>query len=105
MVCYRLAINRPKHKRALSALSRTDSLTGLLNHGAWKDLLQLQFQRCRAHQQPAAIALIDIDHFKSINDTYGHIVGDSVLRVERRTSNATFATAIWPGAMVGMNSA
>lgn len=80
MICYRLAIKLSKHKRALSALSRTDSLTGLLNHGAWKDLLQLQFQRCRAHQQPAAIALIDIDHFKSINDTYGHIVGDSVLR-------------------------
>lgn len=80
MVCYRLAIKLSEHKRALSALSRTDSLTGLLNHGAWKDLLQVQFLRCREHRQPAAIALIDIDHFKSINDTYGHIVGDSVLR-------------------------
>jgi diguanylate cyclase len=80
MVCYRLAIKLSEHKRALSALSRTDSLTGLLNHGAWKDLLQLQFHHCREHQHPAAIALIDIDHFKPINDTYGHIVGDSVLR-------------------------
>jgi diguanylate cyclase len=80
MVCYRLAIKLSEHKRALSALSRTDSLTGLLNHGAWKDLLQLQFQHCREHQQPTVIALIDIDHFKPINDTYGHIVGDSVLR-------------------------
>jgi diguanylate cyclase len=80
MVCYRLAIKLSEHKRALSALSRTDSLTGLLNHGAWKDSLQMQFQQCREHQQPAAIALIDIDHFKPINDTYGHIVGDSVLR-------------------------
>lgn len=80
MVCYRLAINLSEHKRALSALSRTDSLTGLLNHGAWKDLLKLKFQHCRQHQQPAAIALIDIDHFKPINDTYGHIVGDTVLR-------------------------
>ncbi|MHC8288298.1 diguanylate cyclase [Pseudomonas sp. XS1P51] len=80
MVCYRLAIKLSEHKRALSALSRTDSLTGLLNHGAWKDLLKLKFQHCRQHQQPATIALIDIDHFKPINDTYGHIVGDSVLR-------------------------
>jgi diguanylate cyclase len=80
MVCYRLAIKLSEHKRTLSALSRTDSLTGLLNHGAWKDLLQLQFQHCRDLRQPAAIALIDIDHFKLINDTYGHIVGDSVLR-------------------------
>ncbi|MDB5997822.1 MAG: diguanylate cyclase [Pseudomonas sp.] len=80
MVCYRLAIKLSQHKRALSALSRTDSLTGLLNHGSWKDLLQLQFQHCRELQQPAAIALIDVDHFKPINDTYGHIVGDAVLR-------------------------
>jgi diguanylate cyclase len=80
MVCYQLAIKLAEHKRTLSTLSRTDSLTGLFNHGAWKDLLQRKFQEFRQHQQPAVIALIDIDHFKSINDTYGHIVGDSILR-------------------------
>ncbi|MGE8150935.1 diguanylate cyclase [Pseudomonas vancouverensis] len=80
MVCYQLAIKLSEHKRTLSALSRTDSLTGLLNHGAWKDLLQLKFQECRQRHEPAAIALIDIDHFKAINDTYGHVLGDSVLR-------------------------
>lgn len=79
MVCYRLAIKLSEHKRALRALSRTDSLTGLLNHGAWKDLLQLQFQHCRERGEPAVIALIDIDHFKAINDSYGHLMGDSVL--------------------------
>ena len=80
MVCYRLAIKLSQHKRALSALSRTDSLTGLLNHGAWKDLLHLKFQQCRQHNTPATLALIDIDHFKVINDSYGHIVGDAALR-------------------------
>jgi len=80
MVCYRLAIKLSQHKRALSALSRTDSLTGLLNHGAWKDHLEIEFQRCCREQQGAAIALIDIDHFKLINDTYGHVTGDIVLR-------------------------
>ncbi|CAM4065879.1 putative diguanylate cyclase AdrA [Pseudomonas reidholzensis] len=79
-VCYRLAIKLAEHKRQLSALSRTDSLSGLLNHGAWKDLLLLKFQICRQQQLPAVIALIDIDHFKAINDTFGHVVGDSVLR-------------------------
>lgn len=80
MVCYRLAIKLAEHKRTLRALSRTDSLTGLLNHGSWKDLLQLSFHQCQQTGATATLALIDIDHFKRINDTYGHIVGDSVLR-------------------------
>lgn len=79
-VCYQLAIKLADHKRQLSALSRTDSLTGLLNHGSWKDLLLLKFQICHQQQAPAVIALIDIDHFKAINDTFGHVVGDGVLR-------------------------
>ncbi|MEB0043475.1 MULTISPECIES: diguanylate cyclase [unclassified Pseudomonas] len=68
------------HKRALLALSQTDSLSGLLNHGAWKGHLDVEFQRCALAQQGGTIALIDIDHFKVINDTYGHVVGDNVLR-------------------------
>lgn len=80
MVCYQLAIKLSEHKRALSALSRTDSLTGLLNHGSWKDLLHSKFHKCLLEQSNAVIALIDIDHFKRINDTYGHIIGDKVLR-------------------------
>ncbi|WP_060482794.1 diguanylate cyclase [Pseudomonas sp. NBRC 111119] len=79
-VCYQLAIKLAEHKRRLGALSLTDSLTGLLNHGAWKDLLMLNFQKCRKHRSDAVIALIDIDHFKAINDTFGHVIGDCVLR-------------------------
>ncbi|MCK3826246.1 diguanylate cyclase [Pseudomonas sp. W2Aug9] len=79
-ICYRQAVTLARHKRELLALSRTDSLSGLLNHGAWKDHLDIEFQRCRRNQAGAAIALIDIDHFKTINDTYGHVTGDIVLR-------------------------
>ncbi|TFY88838.1 diguanylate cyclase [Pseudomonas kairouanensis] len=79
-ICYRQAVNLARHKRELLALSRTDSLSGLLNHGAWKDHLEIEFQRCRRGPAGAAIALIDIDHFKIINDTYGHVTGDIVLR-------------------------
>ncbi|RMT98592.1 hypothetical protein ALP39_03012 [Pseudomonas marginalis pv. marginalis] len=80
MICYQLAIKLSDHKRALSALSRIDSLTGLLNHGSWKDLLHLKFHKCQQQHTHATIALIDIDHFKQINDCHGHIVGDAVLR-------------------------
>ncbi len=79
-VCYRLAIQLSEHKRTLSTLSRTDSLTGLLNHGAWKDALNSRFRSCRRDHSQAVLALIDVDHFKGINDTFGHIVGDEVLR-------------------------
>ncbi|MFJ4194055.1 diguanylate cyclase [Pseudomonas sp. NPDC089534] len=79
-ICFRQAYTLGLHKRELLALSRTDSLTGLLNHGAWKDRLEIEFQHCKRLQQNAAIALIDIDHFKAINDTYGHGAGDIVLR-------------------------
>ncbi|MGH8384308.1 MAG: diguanylate cyclase [Pseudomonas sp.] len=78
-VCYRLAIKLAEHKRHLGTLSRTDSLTGLLNHGSLKDLLHLRFHTCRQERSEAAIAIIDVDHFKQINDTYGHVVGDCVL--------------------------
>ncbi|QKZ06445.1 diguanylate cyclase [Pseudomonas eucalypticola] len=79
-VCYRLAIQLSEHKRTLSALSRTDSLTGLLNHGAWKDALNRKFRKCQHERSQAVLALIDIDRFKEINDTFGHMIGDEVLR-------------------------
>lgn len=80
MISYQLATKLAEHKRTLRALSRADSLTGLLNHGSWKDLLQISFQHCKQTHSTATLVLIDIDHFKRINDTHGHIVGDGVLR-------------------------
>ncbi|MBK5415470.1 diguanylate cyclase [Pseudomonas sp. TH31] len=79
-ICFRQAHVLGLQKRELLALSRTDSLTGLLNHGAWKDQLEVELRRCQRQNQGGAIALIDIDHFKTINDTYGHVAGDIVLR-------------------------
>jgi len=80
LVCYRVAVQLSRSKKALEKLSTTDSLTGLMNHGAWKDLLTVEFNNCQALNRQNSVALIDIDHFKSINDTYGHIIGDNVLK-------------------------
>lgn len=80
LVCYRVAVQLSSSKKALEKLSVTDSLTGLMNHGAWKDRLALEFDKCQTEERQHSVALIDIDHFKAINDTYGHITGDNVLK-------------------------
>ncbi|MBF0508426.1 MAG: diguanylate cyclase [Deltaproteobacteria bacterium] len=62
-----------------------DPLTGLLNRGAILERLTAELSRAKRVRDPLAIALLDIDFFKKVNDTYGHIVGDGVLReVSRR---------------------
>ncbi|MBO3277234.1 diguanylate cyclase [Pseudomonas schmalbachii] len=78
-VSYRLATKLHEHKQVLRTVSRTDSLTGLLNHASWMAQLDSEFDRCRHLHRRATIALIDIDHFKTINDGYGHVIGDLVL--------------------------
>lgn len=77
---YKVARQLSEHKRILSRLSRTDSLTGLINHGSWKDLLHMELSKVSRLNRPCCVALIDIDHFKAINDRYGHLVGDAVLK-------------------------
>lgn len=56
-----------------------DSLTGLWNRQAWKKLLTGEFERAYRNQTSVAVLMIDVDHFKSVNDTYGHSAGDAVL--------------------------
>jgi len=60
--------------------SRTDSKTGLLNAATWERESALEVTRAVRTQSPLAIAMVDIDRFKAINDTYGHLAGDQVLK-------------------------
>lgn len=64
----------------LDRLGRTDGLTGLLNRRAWEGHLEGEFKRFLRSEQPATLVMFDIDHFKKVNDTYGHQAGDEVIR-------------------------
>jgi len=64
----------------LVAQSRTDAKTGLLNVSTWESEAEVELSRASRTRNPLALALIDIDHFKLVNDTYGHLVGDRVLK-------------------------
>jgi two-component system cell cycle response regulator len=64
----------------LRAQATHDSLTGLWNRGAILDMLQNELARSQRSRQSMAVIMADLDHFKNVNDTYGHLVGDRVLR-------------------------
>lgn len=71
---------RVERARELGSLMYRDSLTGLLNHGTLKYRLADALHRVQRSGQPLSVAMLDIDHFKQVNDRYGHPVGDRVLR-------------------------
>jgi diguanylate cyclase (GGDEF)-like protein len=66
--------------RELEALTRTDALTGALNRRAFDEALRQEVVRAQRYDLPLSVLMVDVDHFKSVNDTYGHPGGDEVLR-------------------------
>ena len=66
--------------RELERLGRTDGLTGLDNRRSWEERLHAEYKRHSRSGQPCSLVMFDIDHFKRVNDTYGHQVGDEVIR-------------------------
>ena len=78
-----VALNRQAFQEAnskLEDLSHTDSLTQLYNQGYWRECCCNEYKRHTRTQQPSAMIMLDIDHFKKVNDTYGHPFGDEVIR-------------------------
>jgi diguanylate cyclase (GGDEF)-like protein len=66
-------------RKDLEALSVTDDLTGLYNHRALQQRLKDEFSRAQRYNEPLSALMIDIDHFKDVNDKFGHLFGDKVL--------------------------
>ncbi len=73
---------------ALAIRATRDSLTGLLNRGAIMESLDHEMARAQRRRQTLCVGLCDIDHFKRVNDTHGHLAGDAVLREAARRIEA-----------------
>lgn len=80
MSSYRLVRRVQRQNLQLDELNRVDALTGLQNRGHWEAQANALLQKHRSEARAATLLLIDIDHFKEVNDRYGHSVGDDVLR-------------------------
>ncbi|RAY11822.1 GGDEF domain-containing protein [Actinomadura craniellae] len=72
-------LQRSLMHQQLQAAARTDAKTGLLNAAAWQREADTELSRSHRSGEPLALLLIDLDHFKRVNDTYGHLLGDQVL--------------------------
>jgi len=72
---------RALRSRVVTELMEQDSLTGLLKHASIKHRLDQEVDRARRHEHPLSVVMLDIDNFKNINDTWGHPMGDQVIKV------------------------
>ena len=96
-----LALDNARHHAQVEEQARLDSLTGAFNHGYVLNRLQEELEGARAKSEMVSLIMLDVDHFKKFNDTYGHMVGDQVLcsivQAIRGHLNATDAVGRWGG--------
>lgn len=83
--------------RTLQTLSRTDHLTGLHNRGYWEERLAEEFNRAQRTGQPCSLIVFDIDHFKAVNDAFGHQAGDEVIKITADQVRSLVRTTDIPG--------
>lgn len=94
---YRLSMKLSQQKDALRQLHEHDALSGLYSRAHWERRLQQEFDRFKRYGRPASLMLMDVDHFKAVNDTWGHLAGDEVIRQLGRV----LAAELRPGDLIG----
>jgi diguanylate cyclase (GGDEF)-like protein len=82
-----------RQARQVRELARSDELTGLPNRRAWNDELPRALERARRDHQPVAVAIVDLDHFKRFNDSFGHPAGDRLLKSASAAWHSTLRSA------------
>lgn len=75
----RIGTQLESQRRMLADLAMRDGLTKLLNHRTFYTLLEKEVARTQRYEKPLSLLMLDIDHFKRVNDTYGHVAGDMIL--------------------------
>ncbi|MBY8949345.1 GGDEF domain-containing protein [Pseudomonas sp. SH10-3B] len=90
---FRLTRQMERAHNLSTRAAQTDELTGLMNRRAFFEHAQVLYAQCRHKQQPLCVLMMDMDHFKQINDTYGHQAGDQVLRQIGGVISASFRKA------------
>ena len=88
----RYALKLGETLAALRQLATRDQLTGLLNRREFDRIMAEEAERSRRFGHPLALVMVDIDHFKAVNDTHGHLAGDAVLREVAKTLTAQLRT-------------
>lgn len=76
-----LSIKNARHHMEVERQAKLDSLTQVLNHGHFIETLHQEAQKAKEEKTPLSLIMLDIDYFKQYNDTYGHVVGDQVLKL------------------------
>jgi diguanylate cyclase len=80
MITFSLSRRLARQRQELEKISRTDSLSQLSNRRHWEECVFREYERHKRSGSPLSLIMIDIDHFKHINDKYGHIAGDQMIR-------------------------
>ena len=90
-----------RDKELLQELSSTDHLTKLYNRTKLEELFEYEFNQCLRYNTPMSLIMVDLDHFKAVNDTYGHHTGDLVLQemaaILTQSSRSSDVVARWGG--------
>ncbi len=91
-----IAIDNARRSEELSEMAYTDSLTNLANRRAFMEVLEREANRARRYNRPFSVVMLDLDHFKEYNDTFGHPAGDIALQVTAQVIRETIRDTDYP---------